>query len=508
MIARMRDLFDDGLFKWLTAGYRTDDFASRLDQMAYDLRVHPFAAIWGDITRGIEESKSSRSLSFSSRAWFLLDDLAALDSAKGDPAYPSLIEKLKGRKQFFSTLYEAQTYAQYHQLGYDVSIVPASPTPSIRAPDFKLSLSGGETVFIECKSMLDDVEEEQQIWRDIRTRIATALTKHSDSVGLRIVANRRIRQKDKKQVLQTFYRLLREFPNTSHTLSDAVKMSIKAIDDPTIALSEPCTFPRKRHEQGWAEATATEGNLVHAWTIQSIPFVEVDQTDRILRLIRQAQLPHDGLGVLHLQLPYQDPYHFFEVLSAARPKVEDILSRRRHISAVLLTGRFMNTDMKDGGDIMSRHIAVLPNFAIQTLPANFKLPGHRSLEVMSEPKDMDLALGAINDFELTPSGTMTIEFSLNERLDEQPGRFLMSYCSTDGRKQLGVWQSYNNFFRIDIIHDAFGRRSLKQKFDFLAPGILHKLMFTWSEEGITCMVNRFAIYRSQEGYDPRIGIIS
>jgi hypothetical protein len=85
-------------------------------------------------------------------------------------------------------------------------------------------------------------------------------------------------------------------------------------------------------------------------------------------------------------------------------------------------------------------------------------------------------------------GTIALEFSINAPLREQMGRSLLNYCSSDGMRQIRLWQSFRNHFRADIVERAFGRRTCANLND-LSVGTVHKLAISWSGSASTAAVD-------------------
>jgi hypothetical protein len=154
----------------------------------------------------------------------------------------------------------------------------------------------------------------------------------------------------------------------------------------------------------------------------------------------------------------------FQYLGKEKPRV----------SAVALSARTIDKNMKEGGNPILNYNAIIPNpAATNPLPAGFAILG-------SNDKCLDLTSG---------EGTLALKFEIHEPIPKQLGKDLYYHCSADGWHQLRLWQSFSNQFRADIVHPAFGRRTFKGDLNHLEIDRLHKLAASWSSEGVRVAVN-------------------
>ncbi len=149
---------------------------------------------------------------------------------------------------------------------------------------------------------------------------------------------------------------------------------------------------------------------------------------------------------------------------------------------------------------MDMYVAVLPNFAsTMSLPDGFSLLGATTKEqALARVEDADMSNMPDGEFDVGPEGTYLIEFGINEPLGQQLGRYTFRYCSYDGGRQINVWQTYHNRFRIEVVHEDFGRRELNFDLNHLGVGVEHKMAFGWSAEGIRCFVDGADVLPSED----------
>ena len=86
-------------------------------------------------------------------------------------------------------------------------------------------------------------------------------------------------------------------------------------------------------------------------------------------------------------------------------------------------------------------------------------------------------------------GTILLEFGILSPIEEQEGRYLYKYCSPDGIYQIKLWQSFQNYFRVDVIDPNFGIKFFKARLNHLETNKRHKLAMSWNSERINVAVD-------------------
>lgn len=480
--ASLRELFGEMLFTRMLGGYDSAAAKGLADHVQRAGRAHPFAVAWDDLVKGAERSKAQGAFQLSEQAFLLLDSLHSFSTAQDDPEFENLLKRLVGADQFFSTSFEAFTYSAYRSMGVAIALVPEAAELGERRPDL-VSLQPEGAVYLECKSLQDDVRVEERIWSEVEARVVRSLDKASLNLRLRIEASRRLGSGDVQLLADAASDLISNNAALRGTDLDGVALTISQIMPQGGTIPLPLDLPRGEGERIWVETEVdADTNLVRkVWLIESKPHADAEQGDRLVRLFRDAasQLPRASPSVVHLQVPYRAATHFLDVVDRARPQLERVLARSEHVCAVVISGRFLNKRMADDEAPIANSHVVIPNFrCMHALPPEFRLLG--STDMSRLPGEM---------FEGLHEGTFLVQFNLNEPMQAQLGRYILRHCSRDGRRQMNVWQTYRNRFRIEVVHDAFGRRELTLDLNHLTVGAEHKIAFSWGDDGIRCSVD-------------------
>jgi hypothetical protein len=493
--ARLRGLLGEELFHRLWGGFDTADIKGLANFKRQRARAHPFAVGWDELVKGIEQSETEGTLRLSEAAIFLLDALHSLSVSTDDPEIANVLKKLAGKEQYYSTVFETFVFAGYRALNEVVVFVPESADAGARRPDLCVSTESGGCVHIECKSLLDDIEREESAWSEVEIRIAAILDKMQLNARVHIMPSRLIANQDADALVAFVKGKLSESrkPATHIFGNFTIEITELLADGQTLPL--PLKLPYNKDGRGLIEAEidAVQNAVVRVWGVEAQPYLEIEQRDRVADLLRvgSEQLPNDQPGLVHLQVPYRRSAHFLDVVDRARSKIESVLSRRQHICAVVLSGRFINPHMASDGSAIADHYAIIPNFsAQQTLPPDFRLLGSEPVpSFLERVEDVDLTRIPDERFDVLPEGTITMTFGIFSPLMEQIGRYLMRFCAADGRRQLSVWQTYQNRFQIEVVHEHFGRRELTTDLNNLSVYKDHKMAFSWSKDGISLAVD-------------------
>jgi hypothetical protein len=491
--AMLRELLGEELFHRLRGDFNSATIKKLAKFNRQRALAHPFAVGWDELCKGIERSETEGMLRLSEAAIFLLDALYLLVQAAHDLEFGNVLKKLVGKDQYYSTIFEAFVFAGYRASNQVIAFVPESR--ETQRPDLYVSTESGSGVYIECKSLLDDIEREESAWTEVEIRIADILDKMRFNGRVHITPSRLITNRD-IEALVAFVRgeLSRSPEPAIYTFGDFTIEVIKLLaDGQTLPL--PLELPHNKDHRGWIETEidVLQNVAIRVWAVEAQPYLDIEQRDRVASLLREAskQLPNDQPGVVHLQIPYRKSAHFLDVLDRIRPKIEDVLSRRHHVCAVVLSGRFINSHMASDGFGITDHYAIIPNFNSQkTLPPDFRLLGSEPIPSFLEHiGELDLTRIPNERFDVLPEGTILLEFGIYSPLMEQVGKYLIRYCSADGRRQLSVWQTFQNRFRLEVVHEQFGRRELTIDLNNLSTDREHKMALAWNKNGISLEVD-------------------
>jgi hypothetical protein len=494
LVADLKATVGDELCDRMIGGYSSRDGRGFMDHHRREARAHPFALGWDDLCAGIAKSEKEGAFQLSERAFFLVDCLHALKIVKNDPNFPALFDKLENPRQYFSTAFEAFVFATYHSMGTPISIVQESIVAGERRADF-VSFCDGISVFLECKSIQDKYQIEDQIWSTIEDQISRTMMRQHASYYLSVEASRPLIGRDISPIIKAATSLMENYPTTSGLSVMDCQLQIRRVLEPGQMLRLPLHIPhgdkgRVRFEMEWH---GTSGDVRKVAIMESLPFFDHAQEKAVARLLKDAadQVPKGAVGVVHLQVPYRISKLFLDVIDHVRPFIERELVKRSNICAVVVNGRFLNEYMAKTEDPIVNWFAVVPNFSSpHRLPNGFLLPGTCDINDGARHFETPVGSGLRNEtFSVGSVGTIAISFGIYEPLGNQKGLYLLRHCSSDGREQLSVWQSYRNIFRIEVVAEQFGRRALDIDLNHLEIDVTHHMAFCWSEDGIRCAVN-------------------
>ncbi|MDG2522163.1 hypothetical protein P7B02_11485 [Caulobacter segnis] len=492
----MTMMLSSKLFEDLRGGYDSTKHANLAEHVRLRELAHPFAVAWDELTRGAELSKRAGVFQLSEQAYFLLDTLQALSTASNDPEFPDVVERLRDDEQFYSTAFEAQTHSAYRERDVPIAFLPESVQHGVRTPDLVSRSSGRPDVHLECKALLDDVRREDRVWTELLRRTAEKLERQPASFSIRFRAHRRLEADDVSPLCKLVVELLGNFP-LLHSGEDAgCEVRIERIGAEGGQFPPGTQFNAPAGKPSWIDTQVDEET---GWIKKvSILYAEryapdADQTKRLLKRFREAseQLPRGQAGVVHLLVPYRDPSHFLSVVDRSLAELENTLSRRPHVAAIVISGRFVETNVPDGGYPVRHFQVVIPNFAAShALPTDFKIIGAVDGAIsLARAQEVDLSALPDGKFSVLPTGTIFLHFGIDAGLQSQSGKYLFQHCSDDGRSQLFIWQSYHNNVRFEVVHPDLGRMTMTTDLNHLAPGQLHGLAFNWGPHGVRCSVN-------------------
>jgi hypothetical protein len=216
-----------------------------------------------------------------------------------------------------------------------------------------------------------------------------------------------------------------------------------------------------------------------------------------------------------VEIPYRNSARILDVGDLAFQRTFGFLKQRPRINAVVLSARTQMPANKEGDRPVMDYFVVIPNaYPGARLPGKFRIVGAEDNipVIAARPLLADLLwwakliwlwaksrqvfwptlVSGARDLEGTLSsgeGAIALEFNINAPLREQMGHSLLNYCSSDGTRQIRLWQSFRNHFRADIVERAFGRRTFRADLNDLSVGTVHKLAISWSGGAPTAAVD-------------------
>ncbi|MDX8468195.1 hypothetical protein RFM26_21075 [Mesorhizobium sp. VK23B] len=507
----LQELLTEPVFARLMRGHEKFADAEDLEaRFRATNSVHPFVPAWYELLDSARRSREAGSMQVSEEATFLLGLQFALYRLSQSDHYKAILESLIDETQFFSTLFELFVFITYSfELQQHVTFVPVSTIKGERRPDLVFKSIDGAPVYLECKSMRDDVRVEQQVWLDIQAAIARKLKNSPLSLAVAISANSRLRPRDGDAIIDAASDVINNYPRLTRADTDEFTVRVNKI----LESDQHMEMPFEVRALDGADSMMNGGDYYQVnidgvekgfarklWKIDTFTYPDTDQAERIVNLIKGAskQLPRDAPGIIHLQIPYRDPRHFQSVLDEVKSAVEGESSKRPHVCAIVITGRFLNKDKhrKAGSDpILSFH-SVIPNYAASfVLPQDFRLLGsHPDMMIINEN-------GFETPIEMGREGYLLTEFKPDSELSDHEGAHIVQYCSRDGRRQINIWQDFNKRARVEIWHEEAGHHTLDIDLSQIRLGKTNKALVTWNRRGISFVINGIEVIKSYGGDD-------
>ena len=446
---------------------------------AYNLHVaqaHPLAVLWHQMQKEIAKSETEGSLMLSDEIDLLVDALTRIKMFVSPAEIPDIIRHLETRSQFFSGLFEANTFANYRQIGANVLALPEDGNP-----DFVVEFENNK-VFIECKSLEDTSRQESQIIWQIENSVIQLMERSNRCWNIELHATRRIVGIDLKPVVSAVRGLIEDGAIGITDICDGMfRVSCAQIAQPDTWYFG--IFEHARREDVWVEVeirTLSNGQYKYKNPRISgvIPFFESDEFTRISGAISKghSQIPVGHPGILHIELPYADGAKSLDVVDPIFERIYSVLRRKPRLNAVVISSRFIDKFVKDGGASVLQYSVIIPN----PEPA-ISLPDWFSILGSNEEQ--------FDNVSVAKEGWLLVEFSIQVPLGQQLGKSIYFKCERHGKSQFRLWQSFKNCFRVDVVHQDFGRRTFEADLNYLAVDVNHKLAVGYSAEAARVAVN-------------------
>ncbi|MDG4900522.1 MULTISPECIES: hypothetical protein [unclassified Mesorhizobium] len=475
----LKILVTEDVFAQLTRGFKELSSAKTLPQYFERLaRAHPFAVAWSEL----QESVEAASIQLSEAPFFLLDMRFSLMSAAADPEFPKLLNRLKGDDEFFSAAFEAFVFHMYaHEFKLPIAFV--SPGNG-KQPDLVSDFGDEGKVYLECKSLLDDVRLEERTWNRIREAVTRRLEAGKRSIEIAIVARRSIEPRDAAEIVSEAFRTIDDPENEIRVDGKDYVVSKRLLMDDGKVMQLPINFSADADYSMVFGYESREADATKIWMIKTKAFSKFNQVTRMRELFRAAkkQLPKDHPGIVHFQIPYRNTRQFQKSLDDCRDTLINDLNRRKHICAIVITGRFLDHYRENGSDPITTFHSVIPNYA-----AELKLPD--AFLILGSHKMTTVGGNVVDPFELPPTGVICINFEITKDMSQQAGRYIIQYCSGDGRRQLNLWQDFFDRSRLEVWHEESGHHVLDFDMTGIEQGKLHKAAIRWNGTGLAIALN-------------------
>jgi hypothetical protein len=446
--------------------------------------AHPLAGLWLDLENEVNRTKESGILSLSIPSLSLLNRLYFVVEAKKSEEWKGLLQKLSNESQFFSTLFEIETWKNYKSLGFDASTLPEK---SEQGPDIEVKL-GGDSVCVECKSLQDIPNEERNSWHEICARIIKICFSNKCWWRINIAFTDRISSGMAEKITSSISEKCKNRDVSPVTLEGKVRIEIKPILQSNMRMPEPLAIDNKG-EFTWAEieGQSDESGLVFvsgACLVAIVPYFDLSPEKKISNILKKAssQLPQGKPGILHIEIPFRDGEKIISILDNLCEKIHQKINRsHRRINAVVLSTKRINLNPRDPDDAINELHTIIPNDnAYHRLPEGFRIAGSSRGESREE-RDF-LSLGA--------EGTVLGELKNVGPISAQIGRNLIFFCGADGKKQLKIWRDYRGDLRIEIVIAETGRRVIRNQAEHLQNLSTSKFGISWSRTNFSAVIEK------------------
>lgn len=455
-------------------------------------KSHPFALEWYEFLNVIDHIAKTHELVHNHALIQICELYDSLDCMKNDALFENFKLKLKGKEQYYSTKFEAFTFSQYDSMGYQTSLIDENEHAGVKVPDIRVENSSGKRVFIECKSLLDDSREIEPTWDEAEFRIAKKLAPNRSLEHVILNVHERVTASEIKEFVDGLLGKIeigRDITYDTEKISASYESKeITLVSDfdggiPAIASGDRCkismTYDKRTNK-------ALEGYIIGTYLHKNI-----DVSERIIENLRSAKKKYvKGYPYLaHIQIPYSDSAQFLMSIDKSIGEICRYLSRNVEITAVIVVGRFIRSPGTYRNEPRDTHVRIIPNFdARYPLHEGFRAPGSQDISRYLKQADYKHASVAEN-LVVGAEGTGYVEYQLNEELSSQKGKYLLRHVNGDGTEQVIIWQSYLNIVRIEVVSKNIGFKKADYDLNYLASGVDHKIVFSWSGRGIVLYVN-------------------
>lgn len=470
----LASIFDPGRFTEIRNSFQPQRTKGLAEFHMHRSKAHPLAVLWHNLESEIQKSERVGSFQLSDKSLILIDTLMRIKTTAVGAEIEQIIQHMEKSNQFFSGLFEGHIFASYKQNGADITAVPENAKFGVRTPEF-IARCADEKVFIECKSLEDNSRQEGRLWEQTESQITKSLQRYKKCWHISVVASRRLVGDDMDVIVRTVRdRIERGLVGKIRTKDGAFEISCSEIAAPDTWYDGALNYKRK--ERGWIEVESRKQQggpqqYRNPTIIESFPYLENDEFNRISTAISTAhkQLPRGHPGIVHIEIPYRDGARLLDIMDPIFQRTFGYISNRERINAIVLSGRVVDHNVKQGGDPVIEYRVIIPNpEPACLLPEQFVILGSKD--------DGNLSI------EDNQQGTIVFEFGIHEPMSRQLGRSIFHYCDKHGQRQVRLWQSFKNHFRADIVDVSFGRRTFKADLNDLAVNVGHKLAIAWSAE--------------------------
>ena len=448
----------------------------------------PFFDFWHEYNLDIKRSLNQNQLSISTKTYFILNLLEQLQNISHLDNFSRIVTNLRSKGSFYSAAFETSIASLYINL-YSLTITREGLAKS---PDFDITLTTDEKMYIECKSLEDFYLGNNKVFNEITHKLEKLCKNNRKS---NIVILKTVGKYGQENVDLTVQKIrdivlndrFGEYPlningmnvvchNSKLAEWDKITYGGISVKHPSNCTNLLMTLKARKGPSNRIQ----ENSQIILIGIENYPILDFEK--RIKNEIKKAskQLPKGKCNILHIQLPISDTLDFENYINKNYMEIQSLLESTTHNINVLIISR-TNYNLKNLYDFPYQ-ISLFVNTKAQTdIPKGFKypLPGIFCLpcDIDEKPISQDIQI-------------CNIKYRPVSQWDKTPkGIVLFHMINSKEKVQFRLWKSYDGSIAFEFIVSGIMRHYVKSKDNPFVPGVENKIDIKINTNIITIFVN-------------------
>jgi len=482
-----KQFIEEGIESYTIKGKKT------LEIRQMEKRAHPLVKYWKPLLDSIEQTKSNGSLTLNKQSVYLVNLYFLLEYCKIVDGHHELLERLKEKNKFYSTVFELQVAEYYINIGMSVSTIKEGQRD--KTPDFLVTTPSGNKIVVEAKYIEDKKSQEENQWHLFSESLDKIMVKHQKSLHIEVKAMSSIG----KINLEAINSFVNEYcENNQHS-------SIET-DDFQVKLQEICSWDYKfigqapapyMQDGDIAKASYNVRRTFHSTEFTNARFINIKKytlldNNKALKnklesankqikcyTVNNGELP----SIIHIGLPHSKSRHIHEVAALAQNyligRVNNLFSK---VNAIVVQGssyhnESIRADTSSPQNPSAMHQYIVPNFnANNELPDDFKFNSMRTLN--SDELEEGIAISFKYDYQ-----------GLIETVKKGLFGDLVYLTSRDGKSQVRVMITAKDKLRVQTICEKKGIINFDVPMDNRRIRTGNKISCTWKETELELVVD-------------------
>jgi hypothetical protein len=436
-------------------------------------KFHPLCPYWPLMKQAINDSEREKVLKLNEQTIFLINLFFTLEQCKSVKNLELVINRLKKQKTFNSSCNELDVARYYIDLGYQVEAVPESKT---KTPDFLVTTSENEKIYVEAKLIEDTKLQEDNQWSTLISKIDNLLIKHKKSLFIHIKALIPLKGIEQEGILRLIEKYCLELihKGSCNAKNENVEIEISQICEwgkshkdevnlPDLGDLSTQTFTSQKLEDGFF--------MTNLRSINVTKFTKIDLIKSIRRNIEKAnsQATANYPLIVHVGLPNKKSKEILDITDSVHEHFLGDISRNfEKINAVVIHASSLETNSK-GVNPTREHRMIIPNFTHKfKLPESFKFGSYETL----------------TQEELTSDGSIEIGYYPDSSLESlEKGAFgeMFFLCSNDAQVQIKLMLSSKKTMRLQLVSPNIKVRNFDVPMNASEFRNGDKLCFKWKD---------------------------